>query len=68
MNRWELMNQAFERFIQKLPPPMVLPVVWLGRHLEKPWVHATPHNDNMWRFGSGPDAIRKMLAAEQKAR
>ena len=45
-----------------------LPVVWLGRHLEKPWSNAVPFNDNMWRFGTGPDSIRKLLASERKSR
>jgi hypothetical protein len=45
---------------------MILPVVWLGRHLEKPWSNAVPHNDNMWCFGSGPDSIRKLIAAEKR--
>jgi len=44
-----------------------LPVVWLGRHIEKPWSNAVPQNDNCWKFGTGPDSIRKLLAAEKRA-
>jgi hypothetical protein len=47
-------------------PKLVIPTVWLGRYLEKPYSFSLPDNDNMWRFGTGPDAMRKILAAERR--
>jgi hypothetical protein len=40
---------------------LVLPVVWLGRDLKKPFDYSIPQNDNMWKFGTGPDTLRKLL-------
>ena len=45
-----------------------IPCVWLGAWLIRPYVSAVPSNDNCWKFGTGPDALRKMIAAEKKPR
>lgn len=43
-----------------------LPVVWLGRFLEKSYTYSIPANDNDWKFGTGPDTLRKLLAEEAR--
>jgi hypothetical protein len=43
---------------------LIIPVIWLGRYLEKPFHHSIPENDNMWKFGTGPDTMRKILSGQ----
>ena len=47
-------------------PKLIVPIVYLGGHLRKPYSFSVPDNDNMWKFGTGPDEIRRMISSETR--